>query len=71
VLGEWPDCLVDPRDTAAFAERLKTLYGSPELRNTISRLQQHAVAQFDIERVGSQFVTLYEQAILDSDTELA
>jgi phosphatidylinositol alpha-mannosyltransferase len=71
VLGRWNECLVNPADTAAFAERLETLIANTKLRARLHQEQQKAVEQYDIGVVGSQFDALYRQAILDSQTELA
>jgi phosphatidylinositol alpha-mannosyltransferase len=60
VLGDSPDVLVDPRDTAAFAATLARLIGNPALRAAIRAEQEVRVRQFDVSVVGPKIEALYE-----------
>ena len=66
VLGQQPACLVDPRDTAAFAERLKQLLVDKALRKKIRAWLQHTVKQYDIDEVGPRVEEIYRTAIARS-----
>jgi phosphatidylinositol alpha-mannosyltransferase len=59
VLGDSPDVLVDPRDTASFAATLARLIVDPALRATIRADQEVRVRQFDVAVVGPKIEALY------------
>jgi phosphatidylinositol alpha-mannosyltransferase len=59
VLGDSPDVLVDPRDTAAFAALLTRLIDDPALRASIRAEQQVRVLAFDVGVIGPQIEALY------------
>jgi len=63
VLGEQPLCLVDPRDTLTFVERLQQLLNDRSSSHKISKWQRQAVKQYDVEVVGPQVLSVYRSAI--------
>jgi len=63
VLAPHQDSLFEPRDTAAFAEKLLTLINNQKLRNDYRAWQRQYVRQFDLPHVGKQFLSVYEQAL--------
>ncbi|TXG77939.1 glycosyltransferase family 1 protein [Patescibacteria group bacterium] len=71
VLGEWSDCLFDPADTDAFAEALTRFITDTAHRKRVGAAQSKAVKQYDISVVGRQFERLYNEAILESKSEVA
>lgn len=63
VLGEQPKLLVEPKDTATFAARLAELLDNPALHRELHLWQQKHVTRFDVDQVGKQISSFYEQAI--------
>lgn len=63
VMGERPDQLVDPRDTKAFAQRLKHFLLSSQARNRAKKWQQAKAHTYDVQIVGDQLVHIYRQAL--------
>jgi phosphatidyl-myo-inositol alpha-mannosyltransferase len=63
ILNEWPECLVNPRDSKAFASKLKYMLDNPKFRTRIGSEQHAAVKQFDITRVGARILSGYQSAI--------
>lgn len=59
VLGDSPDVLVNPRDTASFTASLARLIGDPALRAAIRADQEVRVRQFDVAVVGPKIDALY------------
>ena len=59
VLGDSPDVLVDPGDTAAFAAMLSRLIEEPSLRASLRAEQETRVRQFDVAVVGPRIEALY------------
>jgi glycosyltransferase involved in cell wall biosynthesis len=59
VLGDSPDVLVDPGDTAAFAAALARLIADPSLRASIRADQEARVREFDVAVVGPKIEALY------------
>jgi phosphatidylinositol alpha-mannosyltransferase len=59
VLGDSPDVLVDPGDTAAFAATLARLIADPSLRAAIRADQEARVREFDVAVVGPKIESLY------------
>jgi len=59
VLGDSPDVLFDPTDTAAFAALLGRLVGDPALRAAIRTDQGARVRRFDFSVVGPEIEALY------------
>ncbi len=63
ILGDWPETLVDARDTAAFAQKLLVLLSDEALRHKLHGSQQTAIAQYDIETIGPRWLEIYQAAI--------
>jgi phosphatidylinositol alpha-mannosyltransferase len=68
VLGEWPECLFDPRDTVAFAECLRRFLGDSALADRINQAQQQSVGQYSTEHVGPAVEQFYKTAIAKNPT---
>lgn len=71
VLGEWPETLFDPSNVAQFRDVIERFVTDRHLRKQIGDKQHAAATQYDTSVVGKKFVTLYEQAILDSASDLS
>ncbi len=63
VLGGDNEALVNPEDTAVFAECLQKLAIDKQFRRTMRARQQALLRQFDVEVVGKQLHALYRSAI--------
>lgn len=63
VLGAWPECLVDPRNTKQFADSLEVLLKHSSLRKQLHEAQQITIKQYDVAVVGPQLVLQYETVI--------
>lgn len=63
ILGQWPECLIDPRNTAAFADRLELLMRDEQLRNKLHEAQSQRVLDYDVETVCPRLMAIYESAI--------
>ncbi|CAN5445691.1 phosphatidyl-myo-inositol alpha-mannosyltransferase [soil metagenome] len=63
VLGPQPYLLLDPLDTAGFAEHLKLFIDDEKLRKQMHEWQEEVVGQYDIGEVGSAIVKIYKQCL--------
>ena len=63
VLGERPELLVDPKDTAALAGRLKKFLAGESSRAEAYAWQQQQLDKYDVAEIGPRIESLYEQAI--------
>lgn len=63
VLQPYPDQLVDPTDTQAFAEKLAWYLDHPMGRARAAELHQQYVRHFDINVVGNELLDVYTQAL--------
>ncbi len=63
VIGEWPEIIVDPHDIQHFAEKLQTMIEFPDYRKDVHAKQQAAVMAYDVNVVGAQWLTVYEQGL--------
>lgn len=63
VLGAHPECLVNPRDTAAFAASLNAIIRDRHLAAHLHSWQQQLVMRYDISTVGADILKVYETAI--------
>ncbi len=63
VLGQFPECLIDFTNTHAAAQQLMKLLDNKQLRLDIHQKQQQAIKKYDIQTVGPQIITMYEQAL--------
>ncbi|MGH7156695.1 MAG: glycosyltransferase family 4 protein [Candidatus Saccharimonadales bacterium] len=63
VLVPQPKLLIDPRNAAVFAGRLKELLEDEALQKQVHEWQQQTVEQYDINVVGAQILGLYDSAI--------
>ncbi len=59
VLGDNPDVLIQPRDTASFAAALEHLILDTELREVLHQEQAERVTQFDVAKVATTVLELY------------
>ena len=59
VLGDFPDLLVDVRNTKAFADTLQNYLENAKLRIEVSKWNAKAVQQYDITVVGSHLLKIY------------
>lgn len=67
-LGELRECLIDPKDTQAFAHRLKKLIDSPNYRKELSRRQVEQARLFDTPRVVDKVEQVYTDALAAAKT---
>jgi phosphatidyl-myo-inositol alpha-mannosyltransferase len=63
VLGKWPQTLVNPRDTAAFAQALEKFITDSSLRNSTHAEQQEAVKAYDVAVVGTKIQDIYQRFV--------
>ncbi len=63
VIGEQPDLLVDPTDSADFARKLKLLRNDTALRQRMHQWQASHVKQYDVNVVGKQVENVYFRTI--------
>ena len=63
VLGDRPQTIVRPRDTAALANQLETLLADDRLREELHAWQQKLVRRFDVNEVGPLIMARYRRAI--------
>jgi len=63
VLAKQDQLLINPRDTADFAQRLQIFLDDKALTKNLHAWQLQTVKQYDVERVGEQIERLYRQAI--------
>lgn len=63
VLGERPELLCNPRQTEAFAKRIKQLLTNQELHAKLHSWQVRKVHQYDIAQVGPKLLSYYQAAI--------
>lgn len=63
VLGDRPDCLFDPNNTARLALKLESFMSDKQLINDVHTWQQDHVKQYDIESVGPKILKLYNKVI--------
>lgn len=61
--GPLHECLIDPRDTDAFARRLAELIDDPELRAAMSARQYARARDFAPETVGATIEGVYAEAV--------
>ncbi len=57
------EALVSPKDTNAFAERLRALLQDPKLRSRLQKAQQKRIEAFDVAVVGTQIEHIYQREI--------
>lgn len=65
VLDGQPLALIDPKDTAAFAERLELLLLNKSDAAKLHAWQRQTVKQYDINLVGPRLVQIYRQRIAE------
>lgn len=70
VLGPWPKTLIDPRDTALFARRMKYFLQDGAARKQIHIQQQEAVRQYDTNVAGKTILRMYRTALLHRSQEV-
>jgi phosphatidylinositol alpha-mannosyltransferase len=63
VLGSQPLLLIDPGDTAAFAERLELLLADTARAAELHNWQAAEVRRYDINIVGRQILGVYNEQI--------
>lgn len=63
VLEARPDALFDPADAAGLAVTLRTMLSDADARHNLQERQAEYVKSFDIEVVGLQILTVYEEAL--------
>jgi phosphatidyl-myo-inositol alpha-mannosyltransferase len=63
VLGDWAECLVDPKDIAGFADKLERFINDKALRQRTHKSQQSAVYQYDVGVIGQKLLNSYESII--------
>lgn len=67
VLGEQEMLLVSPRDSRAFADRLKLLLSDADLAGELHDWQTKSVGQYDVNVVGSRIVDIYRSLIANKN----
>jgi len=63
VLGQHEVLLVDPKNIKAFSDRLGLLLSDKELATDMHTWQNQQINQYDVNVVGDQLVSIYQQAI--------
>lgn len=63
VLGGQPESLVAPNHTAAFAERLSNMILDEPARQRLHNQQQPLARRYDVERVGPEIVSIYQEML--------
>ncbi|MGA3150157.1 MAG: glycosyltransferase family 4 protein [Candidatus Saccharimonadales bacterium] len=63
VLGDKPELLFDPSNTAALAARLQELLSNKKLVGLLHQWQQAEVKRYDVQAVGVPLIKIYSQAI--------
>lgn len=63
VLGDQEALLINPRDSAAFAQRLKLLLSDQNLAAKLHEWQTETVRQYDVNVVGNRIVDIYRSLI--------
>lgn len=63
VLGDRPECLFDPKNTAQLALKLERFMNDEQLINDVHTWQQAHVKKYDIQVVGPKILKLYNQVI--------
>lgn len=63
VLGDTPEAIIEPRNTAKFAAALNWFIQNTEERQRVHEVQQRAVQQFDIGVVGAAIEKIYKDAV--------
>lgn len=63
VLGDHPEVLFDPKDEAAFAEKLHEYLASDKLRKQAAAWQKPYARTFDLPNVMHKILEVYEQAL--------
>jgi phosphatidyl-myo-inositol alpha-mannosyltransferase len=63
VLGPQPYLLFNPTDTKVFTEELKMFINDAKLREKMHAWQLEAVEQYDIAKVGEEFVKIYQESL--------
>lgn len=64
VIGEWPECTIDPENTTEFANTVQLLLCDTMLRSSLHDCQQKAVKKYDVPVVGKQIMSMYKTALL-------
>lgn len=70
VLGDQPKLLVDPKDTATFAERLSELLFDKKLKKSLNDWQRQQVKRYDINIIGQQIEKIYYDSIARLDKKV-
>ncbi len=63
VLADWPELLVDPKNTRRFTEILQHFLTSDDDRKLFHDQQLNAVKQYDVAVAGAQVVSMYQAAL--------
>ena len=64
VLADWPETLIEPRDTIAFAASLQQFLTNLPLCQRLHAAQQQHVKRYDTGVVGQEIMTMYREALL-------
>jgi phosphatidylinositol alpha-mannosyltransferase len=59
VLSDTPEAIIDPKNIGAFSNNLRRFITNEEERQRLYEVQQHAVEQFDINKVGARVEEIY------------
>lgn len=63
VLSDYPDLLIEPRNTKAFANRLQYFLEHPKIRKDTQKWAKIAVKQYDVSVVGKTMLKIYRNKI--------
>ncbi|HVX58128.1 MAG TPA: glycosyltransferase family 4 protein [Candidatus Saccharimonadales bacterium] len=67
VLGEHEELLINPTDTAAFSQRLKTLLTDKQLAADLHAWQERSIKQYDVKIVGEHIESIYRSLIANKN----
>lgn len=70
VLGDWPEVLVDAKNTSDFSKSLARLLTDKQLAARLHQKQQKSSSQYDVQNVGRRILSLYERALLHRRQEM-
>lgn len=63
VLGQRPEQLIKPNNTAEFAKKLKHYLYNTQVRRRAQKWQQHKIMEFDVQYIGPIMLELYAKAL--------
>lgn len=65
VLGDCPECIIDPKNVDLFSDKLLQFMSDTSLRQNIHHKQQRALQNYDIQRIGPRLLKEYQRKIAE------